>query len=183
MPCYCYQDVVYTLPELRAKLPGLSLPDAPTAEALAPWGITLVPAPEPGAETLLEQARAARLAALAQAFEHAERFSHFASPSLGFEVDANERAHRDVQGLLTILQASGEDAAMFCDYGNVMHEVTLEQLAALQLELILYGQALYARKWELRDAILKAASPEEINAVEINFDTLPAPVLTNGEKA
>ena len=133
------------------------------------------PEPDPGAALAL--AKAAKLTELATAFEEANARGHFASPTLGFEVDATERANRDVQGLLTLLEASGGTETPYCDYGNAMRTVTLEQLRALQLELIAYGQALYARKWALRTAIAAAASVEEVEAVEIEFDTLPAPTL------
>lgn len=177
MPLYQYNDKTFTLPELRAAFPQVSLPAAPTADALAPLGVTVLPDPEPDAETLLAQARASRLADLDAAFERAQREGHFGSPSLGFEVDATERANRDVSGLITVLQATGQRETAFCDYGNVMRQVTLDQLKTLQLEIIVYAQMLYARKWDLRAAIVAAENPHDVAAVEINFDTLPAPVL------
>ena len=114
---------------------------------------------------------------LGDAFEHVQQFGHFGS-SLGFEVDANERANRDVAGLVTMLEATCEKETVFCDYGNVMRHVTLGQLQSLQLELIAYGRMLYARKWELREAVNAAQTPEAVAAIEINFDDLPAPVVS-----
>ena len=180
MPMYQYNDRIMTLPELRAALPQVSLPARPAPETLAPLGVTVIPDPEPDAAALLAGARAEQLAGLDAAFEAAQRQGHFCSPSLGFEVDANERANRDVTGLITVLQATGQAETTFCDYGNVMRQVTLEQLKTLQLELLVYGQMLYARKWELRTAINAAASAEAVRAVEIEFDTLPAPTLPQG---
>lgn len=180
MTMYRYTDRTMTLPELRAALPQISLPARPTPETLAPLGVTVIPDPEPDAVALLAEARAVRLAELDAAFEAAQRQGHFCSPSLGFEVDANERANRDVAGLITVLRATGQAATTFCDYGNVMRQATLEQLKTLQLELLVYGQMLYARKWALRTAINSAENAETIRAVEIEFDTLPAPTLTLG---
>lgn len=177
MPTYEFLGTRYTLPELRRQFPDISLPAQPTAEQLAPYDITVIPDPEPDPGAALALARAAKLTELATAFEAANARGHFASPTLGFEVDATERANRDVQGLLTLLEASGGTETAYCDYGNAMRTVTLEQLRALQLELIAWGQALYARKWALRTAIAAAASVEDVEAVEIEFDTLPAPTL------
>lgn len=121
------------------------------------------PAPEPEPPTL-DEARAAKLAEISAAFEQAGRTAHVMS-SLGFEIDANERANRDTEGLITVLTATNAPGTLFCDYHNVMREVTLEQLKTLRLEIIAHGQALYAKKWLLREAAAAAQSLEEIRAV------------------
>ena len=90
----------------------------------------------------------------------------------------NNNTFRDVAGLITVLEATGQTETQFCDYGNVMRTVTLAQLGTLQLEIIVYGQMLYARKWELREAVNAAQTPEAVAAIEINFDDLPAPVVS-----
>lgn len=177
MPTYSYENKTYTLSELRFLFPTVSFPAFPSEADLAPFGVTLVPDPEPTPEEMLAGARAEKLVQLGDAFEHVQQFGHFGS-SLGFEVDANERANRDVAGLITLLEAAGQTETQFCDYGNVMRTVTLAQLRTLQLEIIVYGQMLYARKWELRDSISAAQTPEAVAAIEINFDDLPAPVVS-----
>lgn len=178
---YHFNGETLTLPELRVRLTGISLPMQPTAEELAPLGVTILPDPEPEPDAELTAARADRLAFLHAEFERASASGHFAS-SLGFEVDATERANRDVQGLITLLEGTGATESHFCDYGNVMRTVSLEQLRILQLEIIAYGQALYARKWALRTAIEAAGTVDAVQSVEIEFDTLPAPVLPQGVK-
>lgn len=177
MPTYSHENKTYTLSELRFLFPTVSFPAFPSEADLAPFGVTLVPDPEPTPEEMLAGARAEKLVQLGDAFEHVQQFGHFGS-SLGFEVDANERANRDVAGLITVLEATGQTETQFCDYGNVMRTVTLAQLGTLQLEIIVYGQMLYARKWELRDSISAAQTPEAVAAIEINFDDLPAPVVS-----
>ena len=157
MPVYGYEGKTYTLSELRFLFPHVSFPANPTGEALPP-GVTFVPDAEPTPEDMLAHVRADKLVRLGEAFEHVQRFGHFGS-SLGFEVDANERANRDVGGLVTMLEPTGEKETLFCDYGNSMRRVTLEQLKRLQLELIAYGRMLYARKWELREAVNAARTP------------------------
>ena len=145
---------------------------APEGVRISPLGPP--PADEPGRwrdagnggwiEVSLDEARAAKLAEISAAFEQAGRTAHVRS-SLGFEIDANERANRDVEGLITVLTATGAPGTMFCDYNNVMREVTLEQLKTLRLEIIAHGQALYAKKWLLREAVGAAQTLAEIQAV------------------
>ncbi len=185
MSMYRYNDTDYTLQELRTVFPRISLPATPTAESLRELGVTIVPDKAVDQAEILADARARKLRELSERFAHAEKYAHFAS-SLGFEVDANERANRDVQGLVTMLEATGQTETMYCDYGNVMHRVTLEQLGTLQLEIILHGQMIYAHKWQLRSAIEAASTLEELAAIEIGFDALPAPdsiTPTEGEDA
>ena len=173
---YLYQDTSYTLPELRRLFPQVSIPDEPSGADLAPLGVTLASEPEPDPAERLALARASKAAALNEAFEHAEKFGHFGS-SLGFEVDATERANRDVAGLISLLESTGQAETLFCDYGNAMRGVTLAGLKTLRLELIVHGQMLYARKWMLREAIAAAPDTGALDGIEITFDDLPAPSL------
>ena len=168
MPTYSHEGKTYTLSELRFLFPSVSLPASLSETDLAALGVT---------GELLAGAKATRLALLSERFAVAEREGHFLS-SFGFEVDANETANRNVTGLVTQLEATGTDDTLFCDYGNAMRTVTLEQLKALRLEIIMYGQMLYARKWTLRERIEAAETVGAVNAVEIEFDTLPAPSLS-----
>lgn len=93
MPTYSYENKTYTLSELRFLFPAVSFPAFPSKADLAPFGVTLVPDPEPTPEERLAKAKATRLALLSERFAVAEREGHFLS-SLGFEVDANETANR-----------------------------------------------------------------------------------------
>ena len=121
------------------------------------------PTPEPEPPTL-EEARAAKLEEISAAFERAGENGHVTS-SLGFEIDANERANRDTEGLITVLTATGVTGTMFCDYNNVMREVTLDDLKTIRLEIIAHGQALYAKKWVLRETVNAAQTVADIQAV------------------
>lgn len=177
MPTYKYEETSCTLPELRLLFPAVSLPAEPTAEDLSPLGVTLIPDVVPDATELLARARAEKLVTLSGAHAQAEAFSHFGS-SIGIEVDATDTSNRNVAGLITMLEARGETETLFCDYGNQMQAVTLAQLKTLHLEIITYGQMLYARKWELRERINAAETIEAVQQIEISFDDLPAPTVT-----
>lgn len=99
--------------------------------------------------------------------------------SLGFPVDANQRANRDVTGLISQFEMSSVTTTQFCDANNAFHEVTLDNLKVLQLELIQYAQSLYATKWQLRAAIEAAKTVDELDAIDIKFvtDFTPTPVV------
>ena len=128
------------------------------------------PAPEP---PTLEEARLVALAALNLAFAAAEASGKVAS-SVGFVIDATERSNRDIEGLITSMEATGAPETTFCAADNSFHTVTLDQLRTMRLEVIAHGQALYARKWELRTAIEAAETVEAVRAVDISFDGVGA---------
>ena len=60
----------------------------------------------------------------------------------------------------------------FMTYDNVLVNVTLEQLKTIQLELIQYGNNLYARKWSLRDKINACTTIDEVNSIDITFNDI-----------
>lgn len=132
-------------------------------QTLAFYGLPL------GALLTLAEARTAALARLDTAFAEAEAGGRVLS-SAGFVIDATERSNRDIEGLITSMEASGTPETTFCAADNSFHTVTLEQLRAMRLEVIAHGQALYARKWELRAAIENAQNVEAVRAIAINFD-------------
>ncbi len=124
-------------------------------------------APEPQPEFLpptLEELRAKKLRDIQRAFAATETEGHVLS-SLGFEINANERANRDIAGLIIMMTATGQEQTLFCDYNNIMQPVSLENLRTLQMEVIGYGQELYAKKWALRDRAMAATTPEELAAL------------------
>ena len=121
----------------------------------------------------LEESRAAALARLNSAFAAAEAAGKVMS-SAGFVIDATERSNRDIEGLITSMEATSTPETTFCAADNSFHTVTLEQLRTMRLEVIAHGQALYARKWELRTAIETAQSVDAVQAVDINFDGVSA---------
>lgn len=108
------------------------------------------------------------LARLNDAWQDAEQHGKLES-SAGFAIDANERADRDIRGLITAMEANGMETASFCGADNTFHDVTLANLKAMQLEIIAYGQTLYARKWAMRSSIENAADFADVDAVKISF--------------
>lgn len=126
------------------------------------YEVQAIPAPT------LEELRGAKLDALNTEFESVRKTAWVKS-SLGFKADANETANTNVDGLIKSMTAKNEATTLFCDYNNAYHPVTLENLQTLQLEIIQNGQALYAQKWAMRNAINSATKAEEIEAINIIF--------------
>lgn len=95
--------------------------------------------------------------------------------SLGFVADSDSRAITDISGLVTALEAQpveSRTAVAFMDANNTAHQLSLDQLKTLQLEVIQNGQAAYAQKWTLRSQIEAAESVDAINSIEIAFTGL-----------
>lgn len=128
----------------------------------------VTPVREEERQTRFDGAKGDLLLKLNNAFMNAEQNGVITS-SAGFDIDANDRANRDLDGLATSMETAGTQTVMFCAADNTFHEVTLAQVKTMRLELIAHAQALYARKWQLRAAIEAATTTEELEAITIDF--------------
>ena len=120
-------------------------------------------------EVSLEEAKVEKLGALKAAFLTASETAHCMS-SVGFEIDANETANRDINGLIVVMEARGKETELFRAYDNTFHEVTLDDLKTMLVEISEHGQKLYARKWQLEVSIQAATTAEELDAITITFE-------------
>lgn len=123
-------------------------------------------------EKTVEEVRSEKLAQLDSAFSSWYSDGATMVSSLGFEADSDSRAMQDVTGLVTAAEAQAtfsDSGLTFMDANNVGHEVTLDQLKTLQLEIIASGNAAYQKKWKIRNAIEKAKTKEELEKIEIAF--------------
>lgn len=91
------------------------------------------------------------------------------SSALGFEINANSVANTNIDGLIKVINKTGVETVLFRDFNNQMHEVTLADLETMQLEIIMNGQQLYAKKWQIEVAIDGAESIEGLLEIEDNF--------------
>ena len=151
---YDYRGTTYWLPD------GTEHTITETGMIVPEGALTEPPAPQ------LETVKAGKLAELDAAFASASEQAHCLS-SAGFEINANETADRNVANLIVSMEAKGQETVSFRAFDNTFHEVTFTQLKTMQLEIIGCMQALYARKWALRDAIAAARSVKEVDAVDI----------------
>lgn len=123
-------------------------------------------------EQTVEEARSEKMRALDSAFTSWYEDGATLKSSLGFEADSDSRAMQDVNSLVTALEAQAtfsDSGVVFMDAKNEGHQLTLDQLKILQLEIIASGNAAYQEKWKLRDAIEKAKTKEELEKIEIAF--------------
>lgn len=128
----------------------------------------IVAVPEPS----LEEVKSQKLQELDQKFMQWYEQGATVKSSLGFVADSDARAMMDTSGLVTTLEAQSEEArgtVAFMDHDNVPHQLTLDQMKTVNLEIIQNGQSAYAQKWALRTAIEAAETVEALNAIEIAF--------------
>lgn len=123
----------------------------------------------------IENVKARKLAELNRAMEEAKVSSSVSiKSSVGYTVNANTTAKQNVDGLITAMTATGRDTVSFMTYDNQLINMTLEQLKTIQLELIRYGNNLYARKWGLRSQIEACKTKEEVDAIVISYADVTA---------
>ena len=134
--------------------------------------------PEDSALSKREELRKLRLDELNEVFASAEASAHVTS-RLGFAVDAHERAHRNVQGLIITMSAEDAPATVaFCDYENVFHDLSLADLQIIQREIIADGQARYAAKWAARNELNAASTIDELRNVVLELYPKSKPMIT-----
>ena len=117
----------------------------------------------------LEEARTEKLAELEAAFDTASHKAH-CTPSVGFEIDADETANRNIEGLVLVMQP--EETTLFRAYDNTFHEVTREQLETMRKEIVVNSQYLYQAKWTMEARIKAAETTGELEAITFTEDTL-----------
>ena len=127
----------------------------------------VVPVPEP----TLDEAKAAGLNELEAAFNLASEEAHCMS-SAGFEIDADEIANRNIEGLVLVMQAG--ETTLFRAYDNSFHEVTREQLEIMRKEIVINSQYLYQAKWTIEAQIMQAQTAQAVADIDLSADTITA---------
>lgn len=127
----------------------------------------IIPVPEPSLEEIKEN----KLQQLEDAFMKWYEEDAVVVSSLGFTADSDARAMLDASGLVTTLSASTEEdkTISFMDHDNQVHDLTLEQIKTIQLEIIQNGQYAYEQKWNLRNLVQNGKTKEELNNIKIEF--------------
>ena len=117
----------------------------------------------------LEEYRAEKLAELETAFIRASQEAHCMS-SVEFEIDADEIANRNIEGLVLVMQPG--QTTLFRAYDNTFHEVTREQLETMRKEIVVNSQYLYQAKWTMEAQIQAAETAETLEAIVVTTDSL-----------
>lgn len=150
----------------KRKHPNVVCPALPEKDLLTMLGLVEEEVPDP--EPDVEEARTRALEDLNRTFLDFRQNKAKVKSSLGFVVDATERALIDVSGLVAITEASGAPI-VFRDAENKPHELDHGQLLELRKEIALAGSANYEVKWRYRDRILTATTANEISAIRVRF--------------
>ena len=142
-------------------------------EFWAELGVTYKETPDP--EPTLEELKQRKLNQLEQSFLRWYETDATVVSSLGFTADSDARSMMDVSGIVTALESVPEESrstVAFMDSSNEPHELTLDQVKTLQLEIIQNGQSAYQQKWSLRTAIESAENAEALEAIVTSFTGL-----------
>ena len=119
----------------------------------------------------LEEIKNIRYKQIEERFNKAST-SAFITSSYGFRVDANDVANRNVEGLLKVMKADNEESVLFKDYDNNFHNITLEELEKIQLEIIRNGQNLYKQKWTFQNDISLMTEESKVIAYNISYKNM-----------
>ena len=138
----------------------------------------VVALPEPPKPTL-DKARTGKLVELNAAFATASANAHCRS-SLGFEINADEVANRNIEGLVFVMQPG--ESTLFRAYDNSFHSVTREELETMRKEIVVNSQRLYQAKWTLEAAITAAETVEALDAIALSAEALGELAKVSGGK-
>ena len=93
--------------------------------------------------------------------------SMYLTSSLGFRVNSDPKSIDNLDSLISI----GDEITQFMDYDNELHELSLDDLKVIKLEIQKNGCNLYKQKWDMKSRILSAKTLDELN-FEIKFEML-----------
>ena len=84
-------------------------------------------------------------------------------------VDAGRSNLQDITGIIETFEESGQETMPFRIADNSFVSVNLEQLKAIKKAIILKGQELYQKKWEIEAKLANAKTFDEIRAIKVEF--------------
>lgn len=84
-------------------------------------------------------------------------------------VDGGRDNLQDVAGVIETFEESGESTMFFRIADNSFVQVNGEQLKAIKKAIILKGQELYQKKWEIEAKLANARTFDEIRAIKVEF--------------
>ncbi len=118
---------------------------------------------EPTLEELREK-KLNELSSKASRFEQTENKDMYLTSSLGFRVNADPKAKRNIDTLIEL------QVQTFRDYDNVIHnDITVQDLETIKREISLNAVNLYNQKWVMESEINSLETIEDIKNYEIKF--------------
>lgn len=119
-------------------------------------------------EENLKDIKNVKLQELAGAFKEATTKTKVDVSGVGV-VDGGRNNLQDITGIIEVFESSSESSMLFRIADNSFVSVNAEQLRAIKKAIILKGQELYQKKWELENKILSATTFDEIRAIKVEF--------------
>lgn len=119
-------------------------------------------------EENLKDIKNVKLQELAGAFKEATTKTKVDVSGVGV-VDGGRNNLQDITGIIEVFESSTESSMLFRIADNSFVSVNAEQLRAIKKAIILKGQELYQKKWELENKILSATTFDEIRAIKVEF--------------
>ena len=111
----------------------------------------------------LKSEKLSELSTKASSFEQTENKEMYIISSLGYKVNADPKALRNIEVLIYL------GITQFRNYDNKNMEVTTDNLKTIKSEISINSVKLYQQKWAMQDLINKAETIEELNSIEIKF--------------
>ena len=116
----------------------------------------------------LQALKAVKLQELAEAFKEATTKTKVTVSGVGI-VDGGRSNLQDISGIIETFEESGQETMLFRIADNSFVSVNAEQLKAIKKAIILKGQELYQKKWEIEAKLANAKTFDEIRAIKVEF--------------
>lgn len=109
----------------------------------------------------------AKLSSLSSELEQTENKNMVVTSSLGFRVNADPKAKRNIDTLIEL------EISTFRDYDNEDHlDMTTDNLKTIKKEISMNAVNLYNQKWVMEEEIKSLKTVEEVNNYRITFEML-----------
>ena len=116
----------------------------------------------------LQALKAVKLQELAEAFKEVTTKTKVNVSGVGI-VDGGRSNLQDITGIIETFEESGQETMLFRIADNSFVSVNAEQLKAIKKAIILKGQELYQKKWEIEAKLANAKTFDEIRAIKVEF--------------
>lgn len=113
-----------------------------------------------------KELKLSELKTLSSMFERTENPNMFVRSSLGFRVNADPKAIRNIDVLIYL------DTRIFRDYDNIDRTVSETDLQVIKREISLNALNLYQQKWNFESQIKNSENIDDLKDFEFSFEML-----------
>lgn len=113
-----------------------------------------------------KELKLSELKTLSSTFERTENPNMFVRSSLGFRVNADPKAIRNIDVLIYL------NARIFRDYDNIDRTVSATDLQVIKREISLNALNLYQQKWNFESQIKNSENIDDLKDFEFSFEML-----------